>query len=245
MANIWIIARKEFRHYFSSPIAYVLIAVILLVLGGFLYLDIVYSSQTQSYVPDLQRTLQLLAFPLLFFAVPALTMRTVAEENRAGTLELLLTSPVNDTQLIVGKWLGSFLFFLCIILVTWVYPIILNQLVQPGIDQGIMLSSYLGVILLTSALCAIGVCVSSFFSNLIAAFFASFGAIIFFWIIGSPAQLVTGNLADVFKYLSISDHFYGNFLTGVLRLDDIIFYISFTIFALFLGKVSIEMRRWR
>jgi ABC-2 type transport system permease protein len=246
MGNIWIIARREYKHYFVSPIAYVVFSITLLVLGGFLFLDILFASQSQQqFTPDISRTLQLYAFPMLFFAVPALTMRTVAEENRGGTLELLLTAPVSDTQLIVGKWLGSFLFFMTITLVTWIYPIILNQLVSPGIDQGILISGYLGVILLTAALCAVGVAVSSFFSNLIAAFFASFGAIIVFWVIGSPAQVIQGPAADVLRYISLTEHFYNNMLTGIVRLDDIVYYISFTIFCLFLGKLSIEMRRWR
>jgi ABC-2 type transport system permease protein len=245
MRNIWIIARREYNHFFASPIAYVLFAVTLLVLGGFLFLDIYYGVQTQQYVPSPDRTLQLLAFPMLFFAIPALTMRSIAEENRSGTLEILFTSPVSDATLVVGKWLGSFLFFLTILLVTWIYPLILNAIVSPGIDQGLLVSGYLGAILLTSALCAIGVCVSSFFNNMIASFFATFGVIILFWVIGSPAELMQGPAATILKYLSLTDHYYTNLLTGIVRIDDIIFYISFTVFALVLGTVSVETRRWR
>lgn len=245
MKNIWIIARREYKHFFINPIAYVLIVVFLLTLGGFLYLDIAFAAQTQQFTPNLQRTFQLFVFPLLFLAAPAITMRSIAEENRQGTLELLLTAPITDWQLIIGKWLGSFFFFLTIIAISLIYPIILNNLITPGIDQGLMLTGYLGIILMTAALTAIGVCLSSFFNHQVAAFFASLGVVILLWVIGSPAQLTTGTTAEIFRYLSITDHFYQVFMVGIIKLDSILYYLSLTALALFLGSVNIETRRWR
>jgi ABC-2 type transport system permease protein len=245
MRNIWTIARREYRQIFTSPIAYVFLFVILLTLGIFFYLDILYAVGSQQFVPGYQRTFQLLAFPLLFLAIPALTMRSVAEENKMGTLELMLTAPVKDWEFIIGKWFGSLLFFITIIAITIIYPLILNSLTTPGIDQLSLMVGYLGIILLASSLCALGVYVSSLFSNPIASLFASLGLMIVLWVIGAPAQIVQGGSADVFRYLSLSEHFYNTFLTGVLSLEDVVYYLSVTAIGLFLGTTSIELRRVR
>ena len=245
MHNIWVIAKREYKLFFISPIAYGLLFVTLLTLGGFLFLDILYATQSQAFVPSIQRTFQLFIFPLLFLSVPAITMRTLAEENRAGTLELLLTAPVTAWELVFGKWLGTFLFFVTSIALTLVYPLILNSVVDPGIDQGVLISGYIGLILITAAMSAIGVLVSSFFRNQVAALLVTFGVIIFFWVIGSPAQLVDGAAADVLRYLSLTEHFYDSFLIGLVRIQDVVYYLSMTAIALFLGSISVEARRWR
>lgn len=245
MRNIFTIAAREYRHFFISPIAYVLMVVILLVLGGFLFLDIYFAAQTMQFVPSMDRTFQLFVFPLLFLAVPAITMRTLSEENRSGTIELLLTAPITDWQLITGKWLGSFLFFLTITAITLVYPTLLNNLVSPGIDPGMLISGYLGVILLIAAMCAIGVFASSLFSNQIAAYIATLGIVIVLWVIGAPSQLMQNTSGEILRYLSLSTHLYEDFLAGVIRLDGVVYYLSMTALGLFLGSVSVETRRWR
>ncbi len=244
MKNIWTIAIREYKHFFISPIAYVLMVVIFLVTGGFLFLDIYFATQTQQFVPSMDRTFQLLVFPLFFLAVPAITMRTLSEENRNGTIELLLTAPVTDWQLVIGKWLGTFLFFLTVSAITLIYPAILNRLISPGIDAGLLISGYLGMILLLAAMCAIGVFASSLFSNQIAAFMATLGIIIILWVIAAPGQLMQSG-GDVLRYLSLSEHFYSDFLLGVVKLDGILYYVSITALGLFLGSVSVETRRWR
>ncbi len=245
MRNVWTIAVREYKHFFISPIAYVLMVVIFLVLGGFFFLDVYFGAQTQQFVPSMDRTFTLLVFPLLFLAVPAITMRTISEENRSGTIELLLTAPVTDWQLIIGKWFGAFLFFLTVSAITLIYPAVLNRLISPGIDVGTLISSYIGVILLIAAMCAIGVFASSLFSNQIAAFMTALGIIMLLWVIGSPAQLMQGGAGNVLTYLSMSDHFYSDFLVGIVKLDGIFYYLSVTALGLFLGSVSVETRRWR
>jgi ABC-2 type transport system permease protein len=149
---------------------------------------------------------------------------------------------------VVGKWLGSFLLLLTISAITLIYPAILNQFVEPGIDQGPLMSGYLGLMLLLSATVAIGVFVSSLFSNQIAAFIATLGAFIFlWWIIGIVAQ-VTGPLSagnELLTYLDYSSHFYDNFLRGVIDLRDVVYYLSVTALGLFLATMSVEIRRWR
>lgn len=244
MHNIWILARKEYNHYFISPIAYVFMIVIYVTLGLLFFVDILFASQYTQYIPSIQNLLQLLVFPLLFLGIPALTMRSLSEENKSGTLELLLTSPITDFQLILGKWLGAFLFLCTIVVVTFIYPAILNSLVTPGIDLKVLASGYLGLILFISAATAMGVAISSFTSNQIVSLFASVGSLIIFWIISAPAQVMQGAVGEVLKYLCIPTHFYSTFLTGIIRLDDITYFISFTIIALLIGAARVESRRW-
>src|SRR3990172_6414428 len=150
MRNIWTIAKREYDHYFVSPVAYVVAFAILLVLGIIFSLNLYYYVQNafQSFgsAPDISPITGAFVF-LLVLSVPALTMRLVSDEQRMGTMELLLTAPVRDSELIIGKWLGGFLFLFTLIAITLIYPIILNNFVSPGIDQRVMLSAYLGVIL--------------------------------------------------------------------------------------------------
>jgi ABC-2 type transport system permease protein len=248
MRNIWTIAKREYSHYFNSPIAYVVAFTILLILG------IIFVVVLQSYMvnalqsfgsaPDLTPITGNLTF-LLVFSVPALTMRLVADENRMGTMELLLTAPIRDWELIIGKWLGGMLFIITLLAVTLIYPIILNSLVTPGIDQRAMMTAYLGVILVAAAFMGLGVGISALFSNQIAAFFITMGAFIFlWWLIGFPADLVSVG-GEVFRYLDMKSHFYDSLNIGVIGLSDIIYYLSVTALGLFIGTSAVEMRRWR
>jgi ABC-2 type transport system permease protein len=244
MRNIWTIAKREFNLLFISPIAYVVMIVFLLTLGIFFYIYLLFAIQNQQYINIMDYVFQLIPFPLMFLAVPAITMRSIAEEKRSGTIEFLLTAPVRDWELIIGKWLGVFLFFLVALGVTLVFPLILNFLVEPGIDIGSVLVGYIGLILLASTMSAIGIAISSLFNNQIASLFATLGIIILFWVIASPAQVMQGTGADILRNLSLTTHLYSTFLAGILDLKDILYYISFTVFALFIGKTAIEIRRW-
>src|SRR5512140_846434 len=183
MRNIWTIAKREYNHYFISPIAYVVAFIMLFTIGiYFAYIISAYSQQARfgGGTPDITPINWLFVF-LLVFTTPAITMRSISDEARTGTLELLLTAPLRDAELVIGKWLGALLFILTILLVTLVYPIIMNSLVSPGIDQQLMMSSYLGVILSAAALLALGVGISAIFTNQIAAFFATFGLFFIIW----------------------------------------------------------------
>ena len=243
MLNIWIIARREIKHYFVSPIAYVGMFVILLVIGVIFNLDL-YAANIQQSVPSPQGTIYVLLF-LLPFLTAAVMMRSIADEQKTGTLELILTAPVRDWEFIVGKWLGGFLFIMFIVGITWIFPLVLNQMVRPGIDQGLLVSGYLGVALVTAAFVAIGVAVSSLFSSQIAALLVTFVIFLLFWFINFPSQLLGPKTGEIINYLSLSSHFYNSFLQGIILTGDIIYYISVTILALFLATVSIETRRWR
>jgi ABC-2 type transport system permease protein len=156
----------------------------------------------------------------------------------------LLTAPVKDWELVVGKWLGAFLFMLTLLLVTWIFPIVLNFLVQPGIDQGLMLTGYLGLVLMTASLLAIGVFISSLFNNQLVVFVISLAIVLVFWLV-RPGSSSTGGLGyQVMSYMNFIDH-YLNFYQGTIDLSDVVYYLSLTSLALFLGTMSVEIRRWR
>jgi ABC-2 type transport system permease protein len=247
MRNIWTIASREIRQYFISPIAYVVALLILLVTG--IYFVLIVLSASNSYymgygAPDISYVTSLMGF-LFLIALPALSMRLLAEEHRAGTLELLLTSPIHDWELVIGKWLGAFLFILSIILVTLVYPIVLNKLVTNGIDQGLMIANYVGLILVAAAFLAIGTAISSFFNNQFAALFATIAVLFFLWmVIGWPAAVMQSG-GGIFTYLSMGGHFTDSMLKGSVALSDIVYFLSLTALGLFLGTAAVEIRRWR
>jgi ABC-2 type transport system permease protein len=243
MRNIWVIARREYKLFFISPVAYAVAFMIFLILGIIFYANLA-AAVAQQGAPSVQVVIAPLV-TLLLFTCPALTMRSLADEQRMGTMELLLTAPVRDFELVVGKWLGGFLFVLSIIAVTWVYPIILNLIEQPGIDQGLLVTGYLGLLLLVAAFIAIGVAISSFFSNQIAVFFITLGVFLLFWMISYPAQAMGSTGGDLLRALDMSEHFYSTFYTGILELKDIIYYVSVIFLGLIIGTVSVESKRWR
>ena len=248
MRNIWTIAKREYNHYFISPLAYVVAFIILMPLGIY-FAVIVFATSSQAFSgappPDISPITWLFCF-LLVFTTPVLTMRLISDEARMGTLELLLTAPIRDFELVVGKWLSAFLFILTILAITLVFPLILHfMLVSPGIDQKLLLSAYLGVILVAGAFLALGVGISAIFTNQFAAFFVTFGLFFFLWFLVSlPASLLpTGG--DALNYLNMSSHFNDGFNAGNVKLSDIVYYISLIALGLFMGTTAIEVRRWR
>lgn len=247
MRNIWTIAKREYDYYFVSPIAYIVAFGILIVLGIFFAINILqfqqYSFQDLSSYLNISQLTNM--FPFLFvFSIPALTMRLISDENRMGTMELLLTAPLRDWELIVGKWLGGFLFILTIMVVSLIYPILLNKMVTPHIDYRLLASSYLGILLLAASSLALGVGISALFSNQIAAFFAIFFTLfILYWFIGFPANVISTG-GDIFDYLSMSRHF-GDMNDGTINLSGVVYFLSLTALGLFAGTTAIESRRWQ
>jgi len=249
MRNIWIIAKREFDHYFISPIAYVVAFMILLTIGIIFAINVYFFIQNalQSFgqVPDISPVTGAFGF-LLVLSIPAITMRLISDEARMGTLELLLTAPIRDFELVAGKWLGGFLFILTILAVTLVYPLILNGLVSPGIDQQLVMSSYLGVILVAASFLALGVGISAVFTNQVAAFFVTLSVFVFlWWLIGFPAQVLQGTASEVFRYLDMKTHFYDALNVGSIKLADLIYFFSLIALGLFVGTTAVESRRWR
>jgi ABC-2 type transport system permease protein len=255
MRNIWTIAWKEFKLYFSTPIFYFIATMIFLFLGIIFSMDLLQTIGSGSSTQELPgQTMLGPLLTILLFATPAITMRLLAEENSLGTIELMLTAPVRDAELIIGKWLGATMFVSVLIGLTWIYPIFLHAITKPnGIDQGPLVSSYLVLLLLASALVAIGVCVSAPFKNVTAAFFASLMVSLGLWVSGLGASALsysggTGGSSlwgTVLQYIDFTSHFYNTAYAGRLDLTDIVFYISIIVLMLFFATRIIESRRWR
>jgi ABC-2 type transport system permease protein len=260
MRNIWTIAKREYDHYFISPIAYVVAFMILLTIGIIFAINVLYfvqnAFQAFGQVPEITAITGAFGF-LLVLSIPAISMRLLADEARMGTLELLLTAPVRDFELVVGKWLGGLLFVLSIVAVTLVFPIVLNgivignftllpPLVSPSIDRQLMLSSYLGVILIAASFLALGVGISAIFTNQVAAFFVTLSTfVVLWWLIGFPASVLQGSASEVFRYLDMQDHFYNALNRGSIHLSDLIYFFSLIALGLFTGTTAVEIRRWR
>ncbi len=251
MRNVWTIASREYRRFFTSWIAYIVAVVILLTLGIIFGLTVLIYTQTQASggfggppaAPDMSPVTSTFTF-LMVLTIPALTMRLISDENRMGTMELLLTAPVRDWELVVGKWLAGFLYMLTLIGVTIVYAFVLNALITPGLDQKQLMSQYLGLILVAGAFLALGVGISAMFTNQIAAFFATLGVfIVLWWLIGFPAQYVPAGSA-LFTYLDMQGHFNNTMNTGVIALSDLAYYLSLIALGLFVGTTAVETRRW-
>lgn len=247
MRNIWTIAKREYKIYFTSPLAYIVMLIILSVISVIFALNIINLTSNpfgMNQAPDISMITGPMAF-MLVFSAPALTMRLLADEQRMGTLELMLTAPVRDWELVVGKWFGSFLFVLTMIVITLIFPYLLNTMITPGIDQQLMLSSYLGIILVSAAFLAIGVSISAMFSNQFAAFFLSMGLLVIIWfLIGVPGQILFSG-GEIFTYLDMSERFYSSLNQGIINLSDIVYFLSVTALGLFIGSMAIEARRWR
>lgn len=248
MKNIWTIAKREFALYFNGPIAYAVAFLFFLILGLTFFQTlrsaVLSALYQQAYAPTIQAITGGVMVFLLIFTMPAITMRLLAEEQRNGTMELLLTAPVRDGELVIGKWLGGFLFMFVLLLSTLIYAVILNWLVKPGIDQGLLVASYLGLILMLMSLVAVGVAVSSFFSNQIAAFFTSLAIVLLLWLMQGDASAAGTTGAEIIKYLNFIEH-YINFYNGVIDIRDIVYFLSITSLGLFVGSMAVEMRRWQ
>lgn len=246
MRNIWTIAKREYDNYFNSPLAYVVAFAMLFPVGIiFAYIMI---SGSQSAFGGPAPTTELLTtwfVILLIFVTPAVTMRLISDEARMGTLELLLTAPIKDFELVTGKWLGALLYILTLIAITLIFPIILNNFIEPGLDIKLLLSSYLGVILMSAALISLGVGISAIFSNQFAAFFVTFALFFFLWIlVGIPSFFMESG-GEVFRYLTFGNHFFDSMNRGTINLGDIVYFLSLTALGLFVGTSAVEIRRWR
>lgn len=246
MRNILLIASKELKSYLTSPMSYIVVCIFLLLSGLFfvLYLNNTNFSDTslQGFIDPLsvfgmQTGGNIL---LLIFAI-VLTMRTLAEEKKLGTWELLLTSPVRDSDVVLGKFLGSFGIMFVMLALTLFYPLLLVIYGDP--DMGPILTSYLGLVLLGGTALSIGIFASSLTANQIVAAVVS-GAILFgLWVIGIVATNTPQALQQVLSYLSISSHS-AAFEAGIIDTRDIVYYVSITALFLYASIRSLEASRW-
>jgi ABC-2 type transport system permease protein len=237
MDNILAIFKKEFKSYFISPIAYVFITVYLAVSNFLFFQSLLLIKQA-----DMRGYFQLLPWIFLFF-VPAITMRSWSEEKKVRTLELLLTWPVSDIQVVAGKFLAAFGFLLVVILFSLTIPITIILIDKP--DIGPMVGGYIGALLMGGAYIAIGMWVSSYTENQIIAFILGVVGTFVLFIIGNPFFTMAAPqvFIPLLSYLGLANHF-DSIERGVIDSRDIIYYCSVIGFFLFLNVQSIASRKW-
>ena len=254
MRNIWTICRKELKSYFSSPIAYMLLAMFAVVFGYFFWNAVGYFNSIGMQAQMMGRPMpmdvnEMVIRPLLMnisviglFLIPMITMRLFAEEKRSGTIELLLTSPVRDLEIIIGKWLAAVLLYASLLAITVLDVMFLFLHGKP--DWRPMVVGYLGLLLQAGALMAVGTFISTLTKNQIIAGAATFCACLMLWILEWVAGYEQAGWAKVMAYMSVVSHF-ESFAKGVIDSKDVIYYISLAFLGLFMTARSLESLRWR
>lgn len=238
MSRIFTLTKKELNSYFNSPLGYVVLSVFLLI-SGWLFMQtffLVSQASTRSFFGLL---------PMLFmFILPAVTMSAWAEEKRSGTVEVLMTFPVTATEVVLAKFLSSFVFLAIILGFTAAIPFMVSSLGSP--DKGVIIAGYIGALLLGSSYIAIGLWISSITKNQIISFIITVAIVFIFYIIGN--SFIIGSLpaqaASIGKFLSFSTHF-DSILRGVILSKDVVYYLSIIVFFLFLNARVVGLKRWK
>jgi len=241
MKNIAAIFIKELHSYFVSVIAYIVIIGFIALSGLFFTSALARYSFSQDSVEFVTAVLFGNMSVMLLFIIPLLTMRLFAEEKKSGTIELLMTSPVRDTEVVIGKFLAGWALLVGMLLLSFLFPVLMTQYGNP--DFGPIFSSYLGLILLGSCFLSLGIMVSSMTKNQIVAAFVSFGTLLFLWVIGFLSNRA-GVLGDILGYISLVEHF-EYFSRGIVGLKHVVYYLSFIAVCLFLTVKSVESAKWR
>jgi ABC-2 type transport system permease protein len=255
MRNILAIAQKELRSYFASPIAYIVIGLFALLYGYFYAVMLQYfvragmnlgqfgaPQQSMNINQDMLRPVLQNVTVLLLFVLPAMTMRTYAEERRSGTIELLLTSPLTDFQIVMGKFLGALTLYALMLAVTFVHIGVLFVYGSP--EWKPILTSYFGLLLLGGSFLSVGLFISTLTTNQIVAYIVTFSVFLMLWVISWIGSFSSGVFTDVTAYLSIIEHF-DDFSKGVIDTTHVIYYLSLITFGLFLTAKSVDTERWR
>ncbi len=242
--NFYPIFKKELQSYFTSLIAYIVLTVFLGLSGYFFYTNLILfvtwggssiqEGLWQYHFHDLRK--------FLLFTFPLLTMRLFAEEKKLGTIELLFTYPFRDLEILLGKFLACLTMLSIMLGLTLIYPIILAIVYE--VEVAPLVASYLGLFILGSAFISCGIMVSSLTENQIVAALVTYGCILTFWFIDWNEAAVSPTMAVVLHHFSFFEHFY-NFARGVIDSKDVIYFVLFIFFFLFLTLRSLESRRWR
>ena len=258
MSNVLAIAQKELKAYFASPIAYVVIGFFAILFAVFFVNILAYFQEMAMRAgmgmgmgPEGVNVNQMLIAPtmqnvavVLLFTLPMVTMRTYSEEKRSGTIELLLTSPVTDFQIVMGKFLGAMALYLTMLGVTLVPIALLFFFGNP--EWKPVITGYLGLVLMGGCFLSLGLFISSLTRNQIIAAMVTFAVFLLFWIINwfTSSSLAGPTMQSVLNYLSITEHL-NDFTRGVLDTKHLIYYFSFIAFSLFLTVRSVDSERWR
>ena len=257
MRNVLTIAGRELRSYFTSPVAYVLLAAFL-ALGGYFFYALLLAFNQSLQIYGMMRNPEMLErfnlnemvlrpllqnmSVLLIFIVPAVTMRLFPDEKRSGTYEMLLTSPVRIGEIVAGKFLGGFALILLMISLSGLFGVLLDVYGNPELNM--MLAGYAGLLLMATAFLAIGTLISSFTDNVVIAYVGTLFALLVLYTVGWLGETVSGTGGSIIKYLSITDHFQ-EMLQGLIDTRDLVYFATVLIVALFLTHRSVESVRWR
>jgi ABC-2 type transport system permease protein len=230
------VAKREIRTYFNSPIAYIVITVFML-LSGYLF----FSSLFIERQAELRSYFNLMPL-LLSFIVPAMAMRLIAEEKASGSLEMLITMPVRDWQVIVGKFLAGMALLAAMVGLTLFYAVTV-MLVGP-LDKGPAIGGYLGILLVGGAYMAIGVMASTLTRNQIVAFIIGFAISFSLYLFYRLVPFMPESLRPMLAYLSVESHFDG-MSRGIIDSRDVVYYLSVMVVSLVIATVSLESRKWK
>jgi ABC-2 type transport system permease protein len=256
MRNIFAVFSKDLKLYFTSFIAYCVIGIFLVITGfffsslinvfGVLSLQVIEQGQYQgplNLTEMITPALFMNVCIVMLFMLPILTMRSFSEEKKEGTIELLFTYPISDFQIVAGKFLSLLAVYIVMLLPLLVYPVLIS-LVGGVLVFKTYMAGMLGLVLLGAAFISIGLFISSLTKNQIVAVSITFGALLFFWIIGWSASFVSAELAAFINAISLLEHF-GNFAQGLIDTQDVLFYILFIFYFLFFTLRVVESRNWR
>ncbi len=236
MSKILVLTGKELKSYFNSPVAYVVITLFLLIAGWQFATSLFLANQA-----DLRQLFGIIRFILLFF-IPAISMRLLSEEKRVGTIELLMTMPLKDWQLVLGKFIAAYILIGITLFLTLVHFITIASIGSP--DVGATFGGYLGLALIVGVYLSIGIFTSSLTQNQIIAFILAFVIIFVFYILDKIIFFMPGFIANILEYLSIDFHF-NNLARGVVDTRDVLYFISMMFFFLFLTTQVLESRKWQ
>ncbi len=274
MNNVLAIAHKELRSYFASPIAYIVIGFFALLFGWFyigtldwfvrqgMQMGPMGMGQSSMNVnqqsaqfggaeggavdinQQLIRPLFLNASVILLFVLPLITMRTYSEEKRSGTIELLLTSPVTDVEIILGKFLGAMALYAAMLAVTVIHMLVLFSYANPKPEWTVPVIGYVGLLLMGGCFISVGLLISSLTKNQIVSGMVTFAVFLLLWVINWIASFTGPTTQSVLNYLSITDHF-DDFTRGIVDTKHLIYYFSVMSFGLFLTARSVDTERWK
>jgi ABC-2 type transport system permease protein len=236
MTPALVISRREIRTYFNSPVAYIVVPVFVIITGYLFFTQLFLEKQA-----DMRGFFNIM--PLLFmFMIPAITMRLLADEKSSGTLELLITMPVRDSEVVIGKFLAAMALLCTAIGLTLVFAITVKSL--GPLDRGPTIGGYLGLVLMGGAYVSIGVMASALTRNSIVSFIVAFAISFALYLLGRLTQFLPQALQKLVAYLSIDGHF-ENIGRGVIDTRDLIYYFSVMVVCLLIATLSLESRRWK
>ncbi len=260
MRNTLAVYVKEIRSYFVSPIFYILATVFILVIGNsFKDTFLQFATQTMNelrrfinyggtlplwHINNVANEMFKFMNYIFMLIVPLLTMRLYAEEKKNGTMELLMTSPITTTQVLMGKYLSCLTVYFFMMITTIAFSILMMIHSRGGLDLGYVISSYIGTLLLGSAIISIGMFFSSLTENQIVAAAVTIAFIMGLWLLIHTSRFLSPPLSDFVRYLSLSDHI-DSFTSGLIGIKHFVYYITMTVFWLFITGINVESARWR